>query len=214
MGYSMTTNQENEADNLPYRTASQALPKDLIRQMATDFVANDLSVRKVAAKYNVSVAAVQKLSKTQKWMDKRKKFAEKVVDKAIKDTKERFHRIAGDVSAVFFKQAKYIKRRLALIPDGDPVPEDLMQQAVRLHELIQRDLMKIKELDGKQHPGTIQVESTMPSVVDLVNYVPKNTQPPKELSAELEGQEIEVKEAKKDLPDVEVNVGPDPLGDN
>ena len=185
--------------------------KQMLQDMAKDFVANDLSINKISKKYQIAKSAVQKISKEGKWMTKRKKFAEKVVEKAIEDTRDRFHRIAGDVSAVFFKQAKYVKRRLSLIEDGMPVPDDLMNMAVRLHELVQRDLMKIKELEKHQHPNTITVESSMPSVVDLQNYVPKNIVPPKELIVEQTPESIQTE--KEEVPEVKIEVPPDPLGD-
>jgi predicted DNA-binding protein YlxM (UPF0122 family) len=185
------------------------LNAQIIESLMKDYVCDDLSFSQLSEKYNVSPAAIKVLAKDYKWKERRAKFGIKIMQKAIDDTKERYHRISSDVAQVFYKQAKYVSRRLSLIKDGDPVPEDLMSYATRLHELIQKDLMKLKDNDKRALPNSVKVESSMPSVIDIANFKPKTKAP--EITEEEKEEAIDI---KKEIPKIDVDSPPDPLGDN
>ena len=156
------------------------LPTNYIKEMAKDFIANNLTSTELRQKYNVSIGTVRSLIKIGDWRNKRKKFIEKMVDGAIEDTGNRFKMISEEVSKVFYKQMLHIKHRLLLVKDGEEVPPQLMKEAMRLHELIQKDLMKVKDIDAKTLPSEIAITSNMPSVLDMQQFKPKITGPPEQ----------------------------------
>jgi len=121
------------------------LGMDIIKLMGEDFIVNDMSIAQLAEKYNVIGTTVQSICQTGKWTKKRQIFREKMVQQTMKDCEVRYKHIASDVAEVFYKQSQYISRRLKLLKDGEPVPKELMNQALKLHEIVSKDLMKVKE---------------------------------------------------------------------
>ena len=182
------------------------------KAMATDYIAHEMTIAKLAIKYKMSPASVSKLHKYYKWDLKRKNFVHKMIEWTVDSTAERFQYISGEVSKVFFKQMKYVKRRLSLVPDGDPVPKDLMLEAIQLHDLIQKDLIKIDKNEKFKGNHRVSVDfGKMPGIIDLLNYKPEQIEKPQGQLVAPENKEEE-KKIEKPTPDLpEVNVGSDPL---
>lgn len=179
------------------------LPMGIMEEMSKDYICNNYSPSALRDKYNVSINTIREMSKEFKWKDRRAKFMDKQVEKATEEMLKKFQLIGEEVSKVFYKQTLNIQRRLKLIPDGEPVPKDLMKEAMLLHDLIQKDLYKLKEIDGKQVPKEITVNSSMPSVLDIQNFKPTITGPPEEKKKEEPAEEPKQVEG----PDVKTNAG-------
>jgi len=172
---------------------------EILKLMGEDYIANDLSINQIAEKYNVVYTTVQSVAQVGKWSKKRQEFREKMVTQTVKDCEIKYKRIASDIGELFFKQSQYIKRRLRLLKDGEPVPPQLMKQALKLHEVVSRDLLKVKDIDKKLVPSKITaVAEGMPSVIDMLEYQPEDKKPIlKKPSIEVEVSAIDTEEESK-----------------